>query len=183
MKKILSISCLVLSVILLSGCFGLMGPSEKVEELLGKYIKNDQTIMDELDTYINKQDLTDSQKKKYKEIIKNEYASIKYEIKDEKIDGENATVEVSITVKDLYKASQSAEKHLIDNPTEFYTNGVYDSNKFVDYKLDLMEKTTDTISYTIYINLVEKDNTWYVEDLDDATLEKIHGIYNYDANK
>ena len=183
MKKIIRLTCLVLSAFLLVGCFGTMGPSERVEDMLNKYIKNDQDIMDELDTYIDKQDLTDEQKDRYKDIIKDEYSKIKYEIKDETIDGDAATVEVSIEVKDLYKATNTAENYLLDHPTEFYTNGIYDANKYIDYKLKTMEESTDTVTYTIYINLIKVDNVWTIEDLDDTTLEKIHGIYNYEANQ
>ena len=181
MKKIFKIFSILLIVTVLSGCMGSMGPSEKTEEMLNRYIKNDQSIMDELDEYIGKQDLTEEQKERYKDIIKNEYSSIKYEIKNETIDGDAATVEVSIEVKDLYKASNVAEDYLIEHPTEFYTDGVYDASKFVDYKLGVMEKSTDTVTYTIYVNLIKKDNIWTIEELDDTTLEKIHGIYNYES--
>jgi hypothetical protein len=45
-----------------------------------------------------------------------------------------------------------------------------------------MEKSTDTVTYTIYINLTKEDDSWVIDDLDDATLKKIHGIYNYESD-
>ena len=179
MKNFKKCIILLLGMFLLSACTSL-SPSEKVENMLNKYIKNDKEILKELDLYIDRQDLNEKQKTKYKEIVKDEYSSIKYEIKDELIDGENATVEVEIKVKDLFKPSREAEKVLIDNPTEFYTNGAYDPDKYVDYKLDLMEKSEKTVTFTIYVTLTYKDDTWLIEELDEATLEKIHGIYDYE---
>lgn len=183
MKRKLTVFIAVLCVILVSGCFNNMSPSEKVEEMLSKYIKNDKNILTELDTYMDKQDLSNEQKDKYKRIIKDEYASIKYKIKDEKIDGDNATVEVSIEVKDLYKGSKIASDYLIDHTLEFYTNDIYDEDKFIDYKLDTMEKNKDTITYTIFIGLTRKDGMWTIDNLDNEILEKIHGIYNYESDK
>lgn len=181
MKKIYKIMGVILTVVLLTGCFGSMTPSEKTEDFLNKYIKSDEKIMKELDTYINKQDLTDKQKERYKTIIKDEYSNILYDIKNETIDGEKATVEVSIKLKDLHKPNKEAESYLKEHATEFYTGEIYDPAKFVDYKLERMEKSSDTISYTIYINLNKVDDVWTIEDLDDATLEKIHGIYDYES--
>lgn len=183
MKQIIKILVLIFGLFLLVGCFGNIGPSERVEDMLNKYIKNDNDIMDELENYIDKQDLNEEQKERYKDIIKDEYATIKYEIKDETVNGDGATVEVSIEVKDLYKATNEAENYLIDNPTEFYTDGIYDTDKFIDYKLNKMEESTEIVTYTIYVNLINRDNTWVIENLDDETLEKIHGIYNYEVNR
>lgn len=176
MKKLL----LFISIFLLTGCLFNMTPSEKVEGLLNDYIKNDSAIMKELDSYIKNEDLNEKQQKKYKEIVKDEYSSIKYEIKKEKINGEKATVDVAITVKDLYKASKETESYLENNPSKFYTDGVYDSSKFIDYRLEEMSKTKDTIDYDITFNLSKKKNKWVIDEMDKDTLEKIHGIYNYE---
>ncbi len=179
MKKIL----LFFSLFLLTGCLFNMTPSEKVEELLNDYIKNDSSIMKELDTYIKNEDLNEKQQEKYKDIVKDEYSSIKYEIKKEKINGEKATVDVAITVKNLYKTSSETEKYLENNPSEFYTDGVYDSSKFIDYRLEQMSKTKETIDYDITFNLSKKKNRWVIDEMDNETLEKIHGIYNYENDE
>ena len=160
-----------------------MTPSDKVEALLNKYVSNDTEIMKELDSYIKEQELTDTQKEKYKDIVKNEYSTMKYDIKDEKIDDETALVTVDITVKDLYKASEEASLYLQENPQEFYTDGEYDKEKFVDYKLKAMEKAKDTVDYTIDFTLTKIKNKWVIDDLNNETLEKIHGIYNYEVAK
>ncbi len=156
-----------------------MSPSEKVENMMNRYIKNDQEIMNELDATLTEQKLTKAQMTRYKEIIKDEYSNIKYDIKDEKIDGDEAKVELQIEVKDLYKASKKAGDYLLDHTEEFYTDDVYDETKFKDYKLKMMEEMTDTIKYTIFIELSNEDGIWTIHELDQETLEKIHGIYDY----
>lgn len=157
-----------------------MTPSEKTESMLNRYVKNDESILTELDETLNKKDLSKEQKERYKNIIKDEYSNIKYKIKNEKIDGNEATVDVEITVKDLYKASKEAGEYLIDHTSEFYTNDIYDESKFIDYKLSKMESTKDTITYTISIVLTNNDGMWTITDIDNDTLEKIHGIYDYE---
>ncbi len=171
-----------IGIVLLTGCFGNMTPSEKAEDFLNRYIKNDKDILAELDISLDKQDLSNDQKQKYREVIKEEYSTLKYTIKDEHIDGNDAEVEVELNVNDLYKASKEASDYLIDNSQEFYTDDVYDEKKFIDYKLEKMENSNDRITYTIFFELKKKDGVWTIEDLDDQTLQKIHGIYDYETN-
>lgn len=183
MKKKLYMLMAILILTLISGCFARFTPSERVEDMFNRYIKNDKDIVDELDAYMGEQNLSSEQKDKYKEIIKSEYATIKYDIKDEQIDGDEAVVEVQIEVTDLYKASKDAGDYLSKNAKEFYTDGAYDRSKFIDFKLDKMEKTEETVSYTIDIDLTLKDGLWTIEQLNNDTLEKIHGIYDYENDK
>lgn len=183
MKKKLIIILIACSCFMLTGCLGQMTPSERVENLMNRYIKNDKDIEMELDTYMKEQNLTGEQREQYKKIVLDEYATIEYKIKDEKIEGDKATVEVDIRVKDLFKASKTAGSYLVDHVDEFYTDNVYDEHKYIDYKLDTMENTTDKKNYTIYIDLTKKDGNWVIEQIDNETLEKIHGIYDYDTQK
>lgn len=183
MKHALKYLIFIITLISLGGCIGKMTPSEKTEEFLNRYIKNDPIIISELDTYLSKQGLSNDQRKKYKDIIINEYATIKYEIKEERIDGASATVKTVIDVKDLYRASKDAEDYLLENPEEFYTDDEYDKDKFNNYKLETMEKSSLRIDYTINIKLKNKDGVWTIEELDNETLEKIHGIYNYETDE
>ena len=51
----------------------------------------------------------------------------------------------------------------------------------MNYKLDKMKKTTDTVEYNIIFNVTKDDKGNYkVIDLSNSDLEKIHGVYNYD---
>lgn len=181
MMKNIKFLVILFALIILTGCFASMSPSEKVENMMNRYIKNDQEIINELDETLREQKLNKAQIARYKEIIKDEYANIKYDIKDEKIDGDEAKVELQIEVKDLYKASKKAGDYLLDHTEEFYTDATYDESKFKDYKLKMMEESTDKINYTIYIDLTNEDGIWTIHELDQETLEKIHGIYDYET--
>ena len=179
MRKSFKLFIILINLFVLTGCIWLMGPSEKVDNMLSKYVKLDKSIISELNDYLDKQDLTTEEKTRYANIIKKEYSTIKYKIVEETIDDNFAQVMVDITVLDLYGAAKKAEDDLYSNPSKFYTDGVYDSHKFIDYKLSIMESYEKVKNYTIYITLSRHDDIWYIEELDNDTLLKIHGIYNY----
>lgn len=180
MRRRKNIIILMILSLFLTACIGNMGPKERIEEFLNGYIQNDANIIEELNTYLEKQDLTNEQTERYKKIIKEEYSTLKYEIKKETIDNDTALVETEITVKDLYGASKKAEKDLLDNPMDFYIDGNYSKELFINHKLDIMESSNELATYTINFELEKKDGKWKLKKLDDETLEKIHGIYNYE---
>ena len=183
MKKILL--CLI-SIFCLVGCS--IGPantpSKAVEEYLDRYVHNDDLVMNELDEYvIDKNYLKDEYKDTYKEVLKKQYSDLKYEITDEKYDGDIANVTVKITVYDLYKVQKDADEYLANHSDEFKNaEGNYDSNKFMKYKLSKMKDTTETIDYTLNIKTMKTNNKWEVEQLSNEELQKINGVYNYETN-
>ena len=179
MKRKISIFILLIITIILSGCTLNMSPKEKTIEFLDKYINNDSEIMKEVDDYLKTQDLKDEQRMRYKNIIKEEYSTLKYDIKKETIKDDEASVEVDINVTDLYSASQRANDDLLDNPSDFYVDGIYSSEIFIDHKLDIMEETKEKVSYTVTFNYKKIDGKWELQQLTDESLEKIHGIYKY----
>ena len=81
----------------------------------------------------------------------------------------------------MYKVQKDANDYLTTSGDEFKQNGVFSNDLFMDYKLDKMKKTTDTVEYNITFN-VTKDykGNYKVTDLSNSDLEKIHGVYNYD---
>ena len=178
MKKIL---CFIMSFILLLTTACSLGntPTSAVEQLLSKYNTNDEEILVELDDYINDSELTDEESKKYKDIYLKQFKDMKYEIKNEKIDGDNATVTVQITVYDYYNVEKEANDYLTQHPDEFKTNGEYDKSLFTDYKLEKFKDVNKTVDYTIDFTLTKIDNKWEVNDLTKEQLEKIHGVYAY----
>ncbi len=182
MKKIIAgILCLLLVV----GCGCSItedSPKEQVKLFLNRYNDNDSEVMDELETYVSEEDFTDDQKETYKEVLKKQYKDLKYNIEDETIDGDTATVTVKVTVYDLYKVQKDADEYLTNNPDKFKgkDNDDYDDESFINYKLEQMQDNTDTIDYTIVFNLTKTDDKWQVEQLSNDDLEKIHGVYNYE---
>lgn len=178
-KKIFLIVSLLLLVV---GC-GCMKKTAKgaVQDYLNQYKNLSANVISDMDDVIDNENLTDTQKEKYRDILKKQYQDLKYDIVSEKYDGDNATVDVKIKVYDLYKVQKDANDYLTTSGDEFKENGVFSNDLFMDYKLDKMKKTMDTIEYNITFIVTKDDKGNYkVSDLSNTDLEKIHGVYNYD---
>ena len=178
-KKIFLIVSLLLLVV---GC-GCMKKTAKgaVQDYLNQYKNLSANVISDMDDVIDNENLTDTQKEKYRDVLKKQYQDLKYDIVSEKYDGDNATVDVKIKVYDLYKVQKDANDYLTTSGDEFKENGVFSNDLFMDYKLDKMKKTMDTIEYNITFNVTKDDKDNYkVSDLSNTDLEKIHGVYNYD---
>ena len=179
MKKLKVFFVTILMLILTTACTLGSTPTSAVERLFASYNNNDEEILVELDDYINTSNLTDEQNDKYKEIYLKQFRDLKYEIKEEVIDGDTATVTTQITVYDYYKAENDANDYLTTNSDEFMTDGEYDEGLFTDYKLEQLDKVNTTVDYTIDFTLTKVDNEWVVNELTNEQLEKIHGVYEY----
>ena len=167
MKKIL----IILTIItLLCGCnFNIENisntPTKQVEEYLNNYQKLTSEVLSDLELVVEREnDFNTDQKEKYKTV-----------------NGDNAMVEVEITVYDYYKVISSADNYLDNNIDEFTKeDGNIESDKFIDYKLDRMEKNTDKVKYTIYFNLSKNEKgKWIMDEVSESDEEKILGIYEY----
>ena len=202
MKKIL----LPLMIIFLSACSLTMNesPRQKVSAFLDSYKNQDSTFLSQLEETISNEFTNDDYRQRYKTLMTNQYKNMAYEIKDEQIEGDNAVVEVEITVYDYASAIRNANDYLNSNPDEFKvsnptidmedandettkdkeddtlnsSNKDYDEDKFMEYKLSQMENVTDTIKYTIEFTLTKTDGKWKIDSLSNADIEKLHGIYN-----
>ena len=182
MKKLSKVLLVITSIFLLVGCGNMMtSPTKKVEEFLSNYQTLDKQVLDQLDSVMEDSDsLTDEQKDKYYELMKNQYKNLSYKIKDETIDGDNAIVTVEIEVLDYGKAISEAEIYLANNRDEFISNkedDIIDKVKFLDYKIKAMSKVNDRVTYTINFNLVKEDNEWILNDISDIDRLKLHGLY------
>ena len=86
MKKFIIVFVLFLSSILLIGCGEEMTPTQAVRDYLEGYVTLDDTVVNQLNDYVNdNEDLTKEQKDTYKEILRKQYSSLTYDIKNEKI--------------------------------------------------------------------------------------------------
>lgn len=179
MKKRLKLIAICLLLLIATACSIGSTPTSSVERLLAKYNNADEDIVVELDDYVNTSNLTDEQNEKYKNIYLKQFQDMKYEIKEELVDGDNATVTAQITVYDYYKAEKDANDYLTNNSDKFMTDGEYDEGLFTDYKLKKLNEVTDTVDYTIDFTLVKVDNNWVVNELTNEQLKKIHGVYEY----
>ncbi len=181
MKKILMILTVFVSVILLSGCTMDNTPTKKVENFLNNYRNLDNSVTSQMDKMINTDNLMSAdQKTAYGDVLKRQYQDLTYTIKDERIDGDNATVTAEIEVYDFYKVTNDATTYYNEHPKEFSDEkGNLLESKFIDYRIANMKKATDRVKYTIDFTLTKKDDTWMIDDIDDITRQKIHGLYAY----
>lgn len=179
MKKIFLV---VMTLLLLVGCESVMNnPTKRVEVFLNKYQTMDSEVLTQLDDTLNKDGtLSDNQKKDYKELMKKQYQNLTYTIKDEEVDGNNAIVKVEIEVYDFNKAMTNADNYLTEHQDEFIDdNDTINNEKFMDYKIKQMKDMSEKVKYTIDFSLTKKDNQWQLDNIDEITRQKIHGIYNY----
>ena len=185
MKKILKVMLVMVFAITLAGCSCMQKTAkDRVEEFLDQYRNLSANVLGDLDEVVDGEtNLNEEQKEKYRDVLKKQYSDLKYEIVDEQYDGDTAVVEAKITVYDLYKAQKDATEYLNEHRDEFNDeSGTYDSSKFMDYRLEQMQKVNDTVEYTISFNLTKDDSgNWQIAELSQDDLEKIHGIYNYDT--
>ena len=178
MKKLLT----VFFIILLSACSLITSntPKEKVKELLDNYKNQDSTIIAELEDVIS-DEYSGDYKDRYKTLMLNQYKNMEYKITDEIIDGNTAVVSADVTIYDYGSSIESANEYLKKHEEEFYKenneNKIIDDDKFMDYKLDLLEKTTDRKTYTIEFTLTKEDKEWVLDDLSNENISKIHGLY------
>lgn len=179
LKKSIYILIIILVISTLFGCINNLTPKKRAEEFFNMYIENNKDVMLELDNFIQKQELNNNQKDLYKSIIRNNYTNLKYKILSEKISDKKAVVTANIKVKDLYTIEKDTIKYLGENPADFYTDGKFNQNKFINYKLEEMKKRTDEVKYNVRLNMIKKSNVWFIKELDDKTLQKIHGTYKH----
>ena len=152
-----------------------------VESYLNNYKNLSENVINDLNKVVENENIDDSLKDKYKEVLKREYENIDYKITDESYENNTAIVKVSITVYDLYLAQKEASEYLNNNISEFYDeNNIYNKNKYIEYKLNKMLNQDQLVTYEIEFVTEMSDNTWIIKEVPKDTLEKIHGIYNYE---
>lgn len=175
MKKVVLL--ILVSAFLLTGCMNLNNkPINVVEDLLYKYQTLDDDVTRELNESLANTDYTDNQKEEYLKIMKKQYGSLTYQIKDDIIDGGKATVICEITVLDYYKALKDANDYYVNHLDEFRDDNY---TKFLSYKLEKLSSVKDKIVYTINFSLTMNDNKWQLDKLSNEVLDKISGVYAY----
>ena len=99
--------------------------------------------------------------------MENQYKNLSYEIKDELIDGDNATVLVEIEVIDYKRA--------IGDLT--FDSTIYTKESYDEEKLNRLEKANDKIKYTLEIKLSKDNDEWKVDALTNDQIKKIQGMF------
>lgn len=184
MKKILCIGILLCSLFLVGCNVGknlTNTPTKQVEIFLNKYQTLDKAVLNDLDKVIAaEENFTGEQREKYRKIMKDSYQKLAYQIKDQKEDGDSATVTAEIEVVNYGKVLSASKVYLEEHPEKFQDeNGEYDPKKYMDYRLEQMEKTKDKVKYTIDFHLTKKNEEWKLDELSKSDEQKIEGIYQY----
>ena len=164
---------------LLTGCLKKESPTTVVSKYLDSYIKLDDFIIKEINRVIDENDeFNEEHKSIYKEILINQYKSLKYVVLDKEIDESSALVRVNITVNDLNIAEENAFNYVSKNLKNYYNDkNEFDNNKYITDKLNAMKNVNERKDYEIIFYLEKKNNEWFMHDPTDEDLEKIHGIY------
>lgn len=207
MKKVFVFLTCIVTVLVLSGCSMNNTPTKKVENFLDNYTSGNTTVLNQLKEMVDSDAMmNDAQRTTYSDIMKRQYKDMTYDIKDEVIDGDNATVTVEIEVYDYYKTNQESQDYFNNNQDEFKedtnnnseglledtkegiekaadaitdaTNDISNS-KFIDYRLSQLQNANDRVKYTIDFTLRKVDDKWTLNEIDDATRQKIHGLYEH----
>ena len=168
MKKIIIVFMILL---ILVGCSLSNSPTSKVEDLLMKYQTLDKDIQNGINDVIAEETLTNNQAQRYKNIIEKQYQGLSYEVKDERYDGNNATITVEIEVLDYKKAINTIS-------TEYLQKKDYTIEEYNDAKLKALEDVKDKVLYTIDFDVKKDSNgNWNLANLDNETIKKILGMY------
>lgn len=154
-------------IFVLVGCAISNTPTSKVEDLFNKYQMVDDDISLGIDNAIEEQNLSDDHKIRYRKLLENQYKNLSYEIKDELIDGDNATVLVEIEVIDYKRA--------IGDLT--FDSTIYTKESYDEEKLNRLEKANDKIKYTLEIKLSKDNDEWKVDALTNDQIKKIQGMF------
>ena len=168
MKKIISIFIFLL---LLVGCSLSNTPTAQVEDLLSKYQMLDEDIKSGINDVVSGEALTTNQQDRYRKLIEKQYKNLAYEIKNEEIDGDTATITVEIEVMDYKKiVNETNDSYLGRND--------YTVEEYNDTKLNNLEEAKDKVTYTIDFDVMkDKNGNWYLPSLTNEMIKKIQGMY------
>lgn len=180
MKKVVLI---ILGLFLLVGCNSIDNtPKMKVEELLNKYNSLSDEVLRDLDTKLVEANVDEALREDMRDLYKKQYKDMEYEILNEDINGDSATVEVKLTVYDFQKQREEAEAYIDEHSEEFMTDNIIDDIKAQKYVIERQNETTDRKEETVTFELEKNNGEWEVLDLNDEIIEKLHGTYANSTN-
>lgn len=153
---------------LLVGCGMANTPTSKVEDLFGKYQRLDNDIDIGINNVLSEQNLTVEHQERYRKLLEKQYKNLSYEIKDELVDGDNATVLIEIEVIDYKKEINDL----------VYDVSIYTKEQYDEEKLARLENAKDKVKYTLEIGLTkDEDDNWRVNALSNEQIKKIEGMF------
>ena len=113
--------------------------------------------------------------------MKKHYQAIQYDVKDERINGDEAEVRTEIEVIDYSKILKNTDRYLQEHRDKFLDEkGQYDETKYMDYRLEQLKEAKETVKYDMTFYLTKKDKEWQMDPLTTEQEQKIHGMYDYE---
>lgn len=200
MKKIIVFLLCLTAVFTLSGCSMNNTPTKRVENFLDSYRSGNDTVLKQLKEMVDSDAMmNEAQRTTYSDIMKKQYKDMTYEIKDEQINGDEATVTTEIEVYDYYKTNRDSQDYFNNNRDQFKEDNSESTSekegdnkdsetdnsdnlsneKYIDYRLGELQNSSDRIKYTIDFTLRKENDKWILNEIDDATRQKIHGLYEH----
>ena len=177
MKKVL----LVLLSLVLFGCSLSNTPSSKVELYLNNFNNLTDEVLMDIETSALNENLSDANREQYKNVLSKQYENMKYEIKDESVDGNTAIVTANVKVYDLYKIEKESMNYMGEHLNEFSdSDGVFSNDLYNTYRINQLLNAKDKVDYEIKFYLDRKNDEWVLRNPERETLEKINGLYKYD---
>ena len=79
---------------------------------------------------------------------------------------------------DVIEGAKDAASDVIEGAKDATTDVTSDS-KYVEYRLGKLKDAKDRVTYTIDFKLKKVNDVWTLNDIDDATRQKIHGLYEH----
>ena len=193
------VSAFILLLVIVGCSNNMSTPTNKVEEFLGKYQSMDEDVLKQLDQVIKDDDtMNDDQKDKYKALMEKQYQNLSYKIENEDIEGNSATVDVEIEVLDYATTASKAQEYYnehkeeieekyndkkedndnsLENAGDDVLQAVEESVAYINYKLEELETTNDTVTYDMTFYLTKEDGEWILQDISDLDRKKLHGLY------
>ena len=124
--------------------------------------------------------LTEEEKQEYVNLWKRHYQGLTYEIKDEVIDGDDATVTAEIEVYDYSNIMTETSNYANEHPELFQDEeGLYSFEMYNDYRIEELKKAEERVTYTIEFRLKKIDKKWILQDLNNEDVLKMSGMYEY----
>lgn len=157
-------------------------PTKKVEMFFSNYQTLNQDVMDDLDKVVDEEErFNTKQREIYRELMKKHYQAIQYDVKDERINGDEAEVRTEIEVIDYSKILKNTDRYLQEHRDKFLDEkGQYDETKYMDYRLEQLKEAKETVKYDMTFDLTKKDKEWQMDPLTTEQEQKIHGMYDYE---
>ena len=159
-----------------SGCNLINYPINVTEQFLKNYQNLDKDVVNSITTNSYKK-LSSDNYKIFKEVLLKQYKNLKYEIESYEVSDTEADVYVKVDVYNLKKAKDEAYQYFVRNKEEFYTNGVYNDEKYIYYELSEMFKTDERVIEKLNIKLTKENGIWKINSLTDIDILKLHGLY------